>query len=408
MAKINFNLKSPRSENSLIILRYRLPKGRLNYSTGISIPTRFWNPKKQVIRSTDEFSEGKKYQVRLDEIDAAVKAVEGKFYREGIQPSVAGFKVKLDEELMDSSISDIKEFIAAFISERSSSANFRPQSIKVYKTLRNHFLKYLKGKTLHLQDLNLEILQGFLRYLQKHDYSDNHVHKMMSTLKTMLNDAADQGYYKSAVHKHKKLRVSRRDADNIYLNQSEIQLIYDLDLASQPGLESTRDLFVIGCYTGLRYSDFIKLVPENLIDLSKGKKAFRVIAYKTSEIVWIPLHPIVHEILDKYDFVLPSGNVNQVMNRQLKEIARLAGIDSVYQKRIYRSGNAQIISKHKYEFVCTHTARRSFASNAYKAKIPVPSIMKITGHKKTETFLKYISLSEQEHAELMSENPFFN
>jgi len=47
--------------------------------------------------------------------------------------------------------------------------------------------------------------------------------------------------------------------------------------------------------------------------------------------------------------------------------------------------------------------RKSFTSNAYKAKMSVKSIMQITGHKKTETFFAYVSLSEEEHAELISE-----
>ncbi len=54
--------------------------------------------------------------------------------------------------------------------------------------------------------------------------------------------------------------------------------------------------------------------------------------------------------------------------------------------------------KLKWKLVTSHTARRSFATNAYKAGVPMPSIVKITGHKKTTTFLNYIKLDEREHA----------
>ena len=74
---------------------------------------------------------------------------------------------------------------------------------------------------------------------------------------------------------------------------------------------------------------------------------------------------------------------------------------------MFRTNKAEVTKFKKHELVSTHTARRSFATNAYKAKVPMLSIMKITGHKKTETFQKYISLSNEEHAELMSSNSFF-
>jgi site-specific recombinase XerD len=61
----------------------------------------------------------------------------------------------------------------------------------------------------------------------------------------------------------------------------------------------------------------------------------------------------------------------------------------------------------KYELISTHTARRSFATNAYKAGVPTLSIMKITGHTKESTFLKYIKVSAEENADMLKNHPFF-
>ena len=63
--------------------------------------------------------------------------------------------------------------------------------------------------------------------------------------------------------------------------------------------------------------------------------------------------------------------------------------------------------KEKCDLVSTHVARRSFATNAYKAGVPTIAIMKITGHKKESTFLKYIKISAEENAELLKDHPFF-
>jgi integrase len=55
----------------------------------------------------------------------------------------------------------------------------------------------------------------------------------------------------------------------------------------------------------------------------------------------------------------------------------------------------------------SHTARRSFASNAYKAGVPVKYIMTVTGHTTEREFYKYVRIRPDEHALLVSDNPFF-
>ena len=58
--------------------------------------------------------------------------------------------------------------------------------------------------------------------------------------------------------------------------------------------------------------------------------------------------------------------------------------------------------------ITSHTARRSFATNAYLADIPAISIMKITGHKTEAAFMKYIKISEEENAIQLQTSKFFN
>lgn len=408
MAKVNFNLKDPNAETSLIILRYYLPTGRLVRSTGITIPTLYWNSKEQVIRKSEAFPEGLDLQFRLHQIEVAVKKVERNFP----DASLFAFRKALDEELKSDVQANalVLSYLESFIQSRTKDRQYRPESIKVYKTLRKHFRNFVGKRPVEFQDLDYDLLNGFVNDLRnnttrvKEGYSDNHIHKILSTLRTVIHEAQANGININPAYQ--RVKVGKKDADNIYLSNDEISAMYQLELTGP--LEETRDLFVIGCYTGLRYSDYSRLTPDNLIKLPNGKDAFRIIVFKTHQKVVIPLHPVVMEILEKYQYQLPQGSVNQVMNRHLKEIALMAGLTSNYQKRIFRANRAEIVTKQRWELVCTHTARRSFASNAYKAKIPIPSIMKITGHKKTETFMKYISLTEQEHAELMSENAFFN
>ena len=127
---------------------------------------------------------------------------------------------------------------------------------------------------------------------------------------------------------------------------------------------------------------------------------------KTGTKVVIPIHPVVREIIDRgYDF--NTTMPDQKINKYIKEIARLAGItDKVTINRNIAGKNTEE-TFFKYELVTTHTARRSFATNAYKAGVPTIAIMKITGHTRETTFLKYIKVSEEENAEMLKKHPFF-
>jgi len=167
-----------------------------------------------------------------------------------------------------------------------------------------------------------------------------------------------------------------------------------------------RDLFLIGCYSGLRFSDFSRLSPEH-IKAVDGGKMIEIDTQKTGEKVFIPLFPILETLLQKYAFVVPKIS-GQKMNDYLKELGQLAGMDGRLLVRNSAGGNRREMEVAKWEKLTTHVARRSFATNAYKATVPVKYIMAVTGHKTEKEFYKYIRLRADEHAMLVSDNPFFN
>lgn len=106
--------------------------------------------------------------------------------------------------------------------------------------------------------------------------------------------------------------------------------------------------------------------------------------FSTKEPVTIPIKPIVAYIFDKYrenGSILPKPLSNQKMNKYLKELGEFAQINE--EVITYKSigGKRQEEKKLKYEMISTHTARRSFATNAFKSGVPSISIMRITGHK---------------------------
>jgi len=155
------------------------------------------------------------------------------------------------------------------------------------------------------------------------------------------------------------------------------------------------ELFLIGCYTGLRFSDYSRLKPENLATFD-GLSVLTIETRKTKKRVYVPILAPVKAILEKHGGVPPAGISNQKMNTYLKELARLAGIVEQIQVNSVRGAQRIQTVVEKCDLISTHTARRSFASNEYLRAVKegrsFRPIMDILGMSKEATFLRYVKV----------------
>jgi len=410
MNKPKFNLKSKSEKETLIIMVCRYRGERYVYSTGMKVPPKHWNDKTHRVRATQDYLDHVYINKGLDIVlAAAIKILQE---HEATRSSLTqlAFKTKMNTLLngvqAKSNERNVLEFIDTFIQERKASPKYARGSIEVYENVRKHLVRFAGGRRLHFDDLTLEFLKGFKNYLFGMRFMDNHINKVLGTLRTILNEATELGINTRNDYKSKKVSVSKTETDNVYLTLPELDKVASLDLHTKPGLDKVRDLFLIGAFTGLRYSDFSKLKREN-IQVREGKQLFNIVTEKTEDRLWIPIHPKINSILEKYNYHLPTGISNQKTNDHLKVISQLAGLNDTVTKRAYRGGHVSEEAFKKWELVSSHSARRSFATNAYVAGVPIANIMRITGHKKTETFLKYIKFDNMESALIVSEHPFF-
>ena len=70
-----------------------------------------------------------------------------------------------------------------------------------------------------------------------------------------MGEAVDFGYTNNMIFRHKKFSYSEKETEQIYLTESELDKIYIVQISSKK-LDRVRDLFFVGAWTGLRYSDF--------------------------------------------------------------------------------------------------------------------------------------------------------
>ncbi len=217
-------------------------------------------------------------------------------------------------------------------------------------------------------------------------------------LKTILNEATERGINKNLAFKSKYFSRVNEETDTIYLNEIELKEIEDLDLSNNIRLEKVRDLFLVSCRTGLRYSDYSVLKSDQI------KNGFiETIQLKTSGTVIIPIHDTVKRILNKYGGALPKANSNQKMNEYVKEIGEMIpSLHTPFSQTYSKAGNKVTVTNPKFQLISTHTARRSFATNEYLAGTPSLTIMAITGHRTEKSFLRYIRISPSDHAKILA------
>ncbi|MFM9987373.1 tyrosine-type recombinase/integrase [Flavobacterium sp.] len=409
MSKAKFILKEPTSkEDTLIYLIYNYQYSRFKYSTGERINPKFWNVKTQRAKETKQFREYPEFNTKLDKIQNAIQNTFRKLLNDEIQPNNTILKLELEAALSGNLLKPKKQtfisFIENYIIECQSIK--REGTIKAYKTTYKYLLEYSsKYKLIDFENITLEFYNNYTSFLaQEHLLSANTVGKHIKTIKTFLNEATERGINQNLEFRKKKFKTLREDSDTVYLSIKELEQFEKLKLNKNLGLDKVRDLFLIGCYTGLRFSDFTQIKPEN-INIEKSILLIRT--QKTSERVVIPLHKTVKTILQKYNYHLPNAFTNQVMNKYIKEIASLADIQELTESTITRGGIVEKTTLPKFKLISTHTARRSFATNVYLAGVPTISIMKITGHKTERSFMSYIRISQEENADKLLTHPFF-
>ncbi len=411
MKKPRFNLKNKAHKESLISLIVFFKGQRLVYSSGMKVPPKYWNNKALRVKEVSAFIDHVHINKRLDVIEAAAVKICKRYELAGETLTQIAFRWEMDAILTGKekvvAKNDFTSYYTRFVEERSKSPKYAHGSIQVYNSTIKHLSRYVTFKSVKFEDLTIGFFKGFIAYLYKLEFSDNYVNKLLSTVRTVLNEATEDGVNKNMAYKSRKISVGKTDTDNVYLTEDELQKLAALELEARPSLDRVRDLFIIAAYTGLRFSDFSTLKPDNIQEID-GIKTFNVLTQKTTQRVVIPIHHLVEDVLRKYNFNLPEPISNQKMNDALKVLCKIAGLIQVVTKRQYNGGKVIEVPYQKFQLVSSHTGRRSFATNAYKAGVPMLSIMRITGHKKPETFLKYIKFDNEENAMLMAKQPFFS
>jgi len=294
----------------------------------------------------------------------------------------------------------IDRFIAGEIKNKGKSK--AANTLKTYNTTKGHLQGFEKaaGYRVDFDTVTLDFYYKFVTYLQgKAKLSPNAIGKTVQILKVFMSEGVDLGYTNNLEFKNKKFAVTREDTDAVYLSDSEIMKLYNYDFSDNKRLEQVRDLFVFGCWVGLRFSDYNNVKPENIIDV-EDQKFIRIKTKKTGSLVYVPCNPVVLDIFNRYKNSpnkLPKSISDVKFNSYIKESCKVAGLTE--KGRLLSEPDTELC-----QHITSHTARRSFATNYYLEGFPTTDLMKITGHKTEKSFRQYIKVSKLDAAKRMAEH----
>ena len=303
---------------------------------------------------------------------------------------------------------------------KNGAENYTLNTCKIWINFLGILKRFIQISPFTWKDINKALADRFVSFLEKNGYMVTSINKYIICFKAMIQNAMDQELHNNliALRAFSKKKIQETDkAKEIYLTKAELQALYEMPLEGLK--DKVRDVFLVGCYTCQRFSDYARLEKENFTTTAKGTKVVRIVQEKTGNDVVIPiLNDNLLHIAEKYGYDIPKVN-DVILNRYIKQILKelSSTVPSLARKErtlltmkerekekqglvSFERDNKGNVIKPRYELVSSHTARRSGITNLYlSGNFDTYQMMSISGHKDEKTFYEYIKLSSDEVAD---------
>jgi integrase len=379
---------------------------RTKCTLGISVKEGKFNPKTQTVQGAGDVETNILLNTFKSEILAFIRVLQqkGELSKINLKNGINEIRLKLTDPDFSSEKDQRIVLYAKWFIENSNGVR-KASTLKQISSTLTKLENFEKAKRMKLtfDKIDLTTYNNLVAYCTSElNLSTNSIGNVIKNLKMFMHSAFEEGLHQNLIYRSRYFKKPSEESEAIYLNEAELQRM-KMTILPNRHLDNVRDLFLLACYTGVRSQDYDKLNNDSLIN---NGTMLKVRTEKTDEEVIIPLHPIAKAILEKYNGT-PRIISNQKFNEYIKDVCRIVGLtESVTISRTC-GGKKTRITKPKYNFVSSHTARRSFATNAYKAGVPTLAIMAITGHRTEKVFLKYVKVTKEEHAKIIGKHGFF-
>ena len=223
---------------------------------------------------------------------------------------------------------------------------------------------------LDFKDLTYTFLRDFEQYLREKGNAVNTIAKHMRQLRTLVNEAINEGYILQEAYPFRKFKIKREKKEHNFLMPADLEKLENLKLPDRKNnSRHILDAFLFCCYCGLRFSDFKQLTYKNLVTVD-GKEWLVLNSVKTGVKLNIPLYLLFNGkalgIMRKYDSIeqLAALGCNSDTNRTLQKLGRMAHIGK------------------KFTY---HTSRHTCATLLVHQGVPITTVQKLLGHTSVKT-----------------------
>lgn len=388
---------------------------RVIISTGITIPANYWDKNTCIVLASlpAEFGAAEALQKKLHQQQLKAEKIVKYAIKRNLCCPMEFLKRNFrlpdcwDHDQMEEENNNLSVFyqIDRYLEDKMGMV--QPSTITVIRTMKKHLLSFQEyiGYKITFDCFNAVMYDQFVRYMTFEmpvmrrariikGLKLNTVGKTIKQLKIFIKDRIRKKIIPPV--DLECFKGLEEDVEGVFLDTKELSKIYHADLSDHPTLIKYRDLFIIGCLTGFRFSDYSRLSRTHLKD-----GMLHVRQNKTGLTVVVPLREDVRKIfIEKYEMNIPRVSMVN-FNYHIKEVVRLAGITSPVVIAHKRGNKIIEETRPKCAWVSSHTARRSFCTNEYLAGTPGDLIMTISGHKTEKAFKKYIKADKIKKALLI-------
>ncbi len=385
---------------TVIFLRLSHAPDKVAFSTKIKIPFSAWDAKAKKVKPA--YSHSSQINKDLREIEDKVSDILQDMRKE---PDFNEAKKRIGNIFgVESEQGDVSSLFGAF----EKFLAFHKKN-SAYGTWANY--NYLKNMLkafnpeLRFQDINVTFFERFADWMfdqetdkKKKKQTNNTVYKNLTNVRAFLN------WCRKAKNEIKALipllpedflnGIKPNDVKVIYLREEELLKLYFMEFEGDE--ELIKDMFCLGCFTGLRYSDIKALSRGNITMLSNGEvkyKAINITTQKTSEPVVIPLVQYSEAILEKYNYHFPKEFRSDDRGPLIRKVCKEAGFDEIEKEVRFRRVKRIEVNAPKHELINFHDSRATFIILLLIKGIPQRVIMEMTGHVDFDSFKKYIKIT---------------
>lgn len=405
---IKLYLDKPDSDESVIMLYVSFNGMYVRLSTGLKIKKTncVIEGKTRLVKIKSSFMYSKEYNAEINRIVSYINSyivsnnnkgllTKGKFvqdYKNYISP------------YSEIDIGDTIKLLTEYHYIRENYSNgvkrLQPLSQKTssrIKSIVNNLISFIKAypKYKNFSRFNdMRIVSDYTEWLYNINNSLCVVSGKLNFVKQFIRWVVEEKKYNDKVNIKFNYITENDNLSSFALNENDLKLLKTVKLDSKM-LDYYRNWFLVQCYTGLRYSDLIRLNKENI------KIDERIIWLKTKKTNNVIQIPIVDELLDilttKGDLLFNTNSTSY--NSYLigiKKVAKIIGLNEMLPKITYVKGVKVMKTMPRYKLIGTHTARRTFITLAIKKRIPDRVIMQVSGHSSYKSFNKYVKLANED------------